>query len=212
MRFGGCEWRSSCPFTGDGTRTVRLLFRFLLVVLLVLLAVLVLSLALVFFGFGEDVIAQLVAHVDHFLGTTRRATVVNYSTLDLVIGFGETAIGTQDEFFNISMDQILQDSIGVCTIDNGTVGIGSVPCLCPEFRTKEFVHFAGLTVQTECHIRNVRDGCLNAIARSFNLTENGWHLVTVLRVVDGGQTRNVDDGSSTMRHSRQLLVWSVLMG
>ena len=145
-----------------------------------------------------NVVAQFVRRVDHFIGSTGLAEVVHHPTSDLVHCFREAAMRAQNKLVHIHVDQLLQDSIGVCAVHNGTV-VGVGEGLSPELHPQELLHFGGLSVQTARHIRNVGEDCVDAIARSFNLTKQGRHLVAVLWVVNGGKTRNVDEGSSEGR-------------
>jgi hypothetical protein len=87
----------------------------------------------------------------------------NDITLDLVLGFGEATIGTQDELFNVAVDQILEDTIRVSAIDNGAIGVCIVPGLRSQFGAKELVDFRRTAVQAQTHVGDVRNGGLRRV-------------------------------------------------
>jgi hypothetical protein len=105
-------------FTVIGFHTPTVLFSLCLTYLSLSLRF---GLLLGLFVFGENVVTQLVRHVNHILGSARRTLVVNGIILDFVLGLGESTVRAQDEFLNVAIDEILQDLIRVRTIDNSAI-------------------------------------------------------------------------------------------
>lgn len=104
------------------------------------------------------------------------------------------------------MNQLLKRIVGVCTVDNGTVGILVVGCLGTEFATKEFVDLSGKAMQAEGDIGNVWNRRFDTVSGTFNFSKDGRHFVTVFRIIDRVSSGDVDDGSSTKRHDGQCLL------
>ena len=77
------------------------------------------------------------------------------------------------------MDQLLQDTILMGPIYNGSVRFGIVPRLGTELRPKKLVDFGRTTVKTESDIRNVGNGSFNAVTRAFDFTKNSRHFVAI---------------------------------
>lgn len=101
------------------------------------------------------------------------------------------------------MHESLERIIGMGTIDDGTVGLLRVRCLCSQLATEELVHLTRITMQTLSDGRNVGNGGLNPVAGTLDFSKDGWHPVTVFRIIDGRRAGDVDDTSSTNRHGRR---------
>ncbi len=97
-----------------------------LLLLLVLLFALLLRVSLSLLVLRNDIGAQFVCHVHHFLRTTGSTFVKDYTGFDFVFRLRQAAVGTKYEAFDILVNQLLQDTVGVVTIDNGPIGFGIV--------------------------------------------------------------------------------------
>ena len=117
----------------------------------------------------------------------------------------QSAGGTNDKSFDVPMHQLLKRIVGVCTVDNGAVGILVVGCLGTEFATKEFVDLSGKAMQAVCDSENVWNRCFDSVSGTFDFSKDGGHFVTVFRIIDRGSSGDVDNGSSTKRHDGQCL-------
>mmetsp|Transcript_5084 Transcript_5084/g.14857 ORF Transcript_5084/g.14857 Transcript_5084/m.14857 type:complete len:423 (-) Transcript_5084:35-1303(-) len=177
--------------------TVLLLLA-LLVALLVLAVLLGLLLGLLVLG--EDVVAELVVHVDHLLGPAGGALVPDAIVLDFVLRLGQAAVGAQDEGLDVAVHELLEGVVGVRPVDDGAVRGLVVGGLGAELAAEELVDLARRPVQAEAHVGDVGDGRLDSVSGALNLAEDGRHLVPVLRVVDWAGPSDVDDASSADRH------------
>mmetsp|Transcript_27831 Transcript_27831/g.49418 ORF Transcript_27831/g.49418 Transcript_27831/m.49418 type:complete len:286 (-) Transcript_27831:395-1252(-) len=185
---------------------VLLVFLLLLIIIAVILALLLAFLAgfLILLVLSQNVVCKLVVHIHHLFGSTGSTLVPDSSTLDLVVSFGQTAVGTQDEDFNVTMEHLLKRVIRVRTIDNGPIRVFRVRRLSTKFASEELVDLAGSTVKTQADIRNVWNDRLDTIATSFDFSVDSWHFVTIFWIVHWSCSRNIDDGSSTNWHDCNL--------
>jgi hypothetical protein len=126
--------------------------------------------------------------------------VVNGLILDFVLRLGESALRAQDEFLDVTIDEILQNLIRVRTIDNSDLRVLTVASLRTQLSSKEFGDFTGITMQRITHVFNVGKSRLDTISRAFNLSKDCRHLVTILGIINGCRTRDVDHLSSSNRH------------
>jgi hypothetical protein len=141
-----------------------------------------------------------VVHVHHIFATTGHATVENALILDLVLSLRETAVGAKHKELDVAMNQILKSIVGMGSIDDRTVSLLVVSSLSSELATKKLVDFTSSPVKAKTDIGNIRNRSLDTIPRTFNLSKDGRHLVTIFRIVNGVGTRDVDNGSSSDRH------------
>mmetsp|Transcript_24421 Transcript_24421/g.41663 ORF Transcript_24421/g.41663 Transcript_24421/m.41663 type:complete len:349 (+) Transcript_24421:386-1432(+) len=179
--------------------TLILLFVLLLIFLLILLGILLRLLILC-----QDVVSKLVTHIHHLLGTTRRTLVRNHPTLDLVVRFRQATIRADHKCFNVFVNRLLQDCIGMMSIDHCPIGFITVRSLCSQFSSKEFIDFSRITVQTQCQFRNVDNDSLTPIPTSFQFTNNFWHFVSVFGIVYWGCPTNIND--LTFRHCDRVVL------
>jgi len=121
---------------------VAVVFPRLLLVLLVLLPILLGLLVL-----SKDVVAKFVSVVNGFPRPAPGALVTNHVVLDLVIRLGEPAIGAEDEFLNVDVDDFLEVAVGVGTVYDGPLGGGVPGRLGAELAAEHLADLSWLTVQ-----------------------------------------------------------------
>ena len=122
----------------------------------------------------------------------------------------QTTGWTQNECFDVTMHQFLKCIIGVWTVHNSTVGFFIVGGLCTKFTTKKLIHLTRRSVQTISNFRNIWNSSFNTISGPFNFTKNCRHLVTIFWIIHWIISRDVDNGSSTMRHDGNQIICFVL--
>jgi hypothetical protein len=112
----------------------------------------------------------------------------------------QATVRAQNKGLNVTMNQLLKCIVRMRSIDDGTVRIFIVRGLGTQFTTEKLIDFAGRTMQAQGYIRNVVDNRFDTISRSFNLSIDGWHFVTIFRIIDRCHSSDINDGSFRKRH------------